>query len=186
MRTYFEFKSLSSLRSLYMAYANSVLNFSFVIWNPQYNIYIKQLESAQNWFIDYMNRKYFPFIVGDRIIIRKKLNILLLKYRRQIIDSKFIFKVVNKLIRYNQLHIFQCPKLHIRQKYLLHADFVTNKYYLNSPLHRCCKTYNSIVNLTVTDIFCSSLSVVVGNIIKYYFSHKWIKRDFFSFEYFRM
>lgn len=54
IRACFECSYLSNFRSLYMAYVNNVLNFGSLVWKPQLNVYMKQLESVHHKFIDHV------------------------------------------------------------------------------------------------------------------------------------
>lgn len=75
---------------------------------------------------------------------------------------KFIFKVVNNYIdslNINNFLFFNIARKNSRLKYLWSSDFAKTRYNLNSPLDLCCKTYNSITNLTVIVISSTSLSL---------------------------
>lgn len=159
-RTCYEFSNHRTIKTLYMSYVNSVLNYGSLIWNPQYDVYIGKLEGVQNKFIDYVNRKYFPH-TNERCVIRKTLNLLPLESRRQISDIKFLFKVVNNVI--DSLEIvntikYNVPFYYTRQNNLFFIAQSNTNYYSNSPLHRATKVYNSLSQVTTIDIFSDSLT----------------------------
>lgn len=159
-RICFDFKNPFTLRSLFMAYINSILSYCSVIWNPQYNIYINKLASIQNRFVKLVNKKCFNNNLNSNIICQR-LNLSSLVDRRMIADTKLIFKIVNNLIDSPALLsnlYYTVPTYNTRIKNIFHINSSHTNYYLNSPLNRCLKTCNNLCNLSGVDVFSCSLN----------------------------
>lgn len=48
----------SSVRTLFFAYVNSIINYASTVWNPQYHINIDRVESAQRKFLKMLFRRF--------------------------------------------------------------------------------------------------------------------------------
>lgn len=172
LRTSYPFRDYNTLRTLFMSYVNSLLGFASTIWNPHYIIYMKQIESIQNKFIVYINKKYFENTRNTHIV-KRKLNLISLADRRAIADIKFSFKIINGIINspaINNLIHYNVPQYYTRYCNLFHTSIPNTNYYLNSPLHRCLKSYNSISNSIEVDIFSDSLATFVNKLKKHFVS----------------
>lgn len=172
IRTCRGFKQIESIRTLYMAYVNSVLSFGSVIWNPQYDVYISKIEKVQDKFFKYLCYKFY--LNGNSTLIKRNLRLLSLEDRRQLYDIKFAYKIFNNMIDsspiINLLNI-NVPSYNTRNKMFFHIQPSNTNYHSNSPLHRCCKSYNTICNLGQLDICFQSLMALTSALKKFYSHH---------------
>lgn len=165
-RTCHDFKNINSIRNLYMAYVNSILSFGSTIWNPQYNIYIDRLQNIQDRFIHYISKKFYN-CSDDQSFIIDQLKLISLADRRQLSDIKFIFKIVNSQLDSSSILSklnFNVPSYNTRSKCFFKLSQGSTNYYLNSPLQRCCKSFNTISNIIEIDIFSVSLNTLSNRI----------------------
>lgn len=173
IRTCYEFKNVQSIRMLYMAYVNSILNFASVIWNPHYLKYINKLESTQKHFVNFVNRKYFSNRQNNSSVIKHELSLFSLEDRRKLTDIKFIYKLVNNKIDSINLKfmiMYNVPSYTTRTEHFFSLKHVSTNYCMNSPLLRCSKTYNSFSNCVSVDICSDSLNVLINKIKKCIFN----------------
>ena len=167
------FKKILSIRALYMSYVNSVLSFGSVIWNPRYDIYIDKIEQVQHKFIKYLNNKFYTPNT-DISTIKKNLNLLSLEDRRQLYDVKFVYKIMNNMIDSASLVSLiniNVPTHDTRNKYFFRIYLSSTNYHLNSPLNRCCKSYNTFLNLVNLDICFFSLTTFSNTLKQFYLNH---------------
>lgn len=173
-RTCKDFRRIESVRTLYMSYINSVLCFGSVIWNPQYDVYIRKIERVQDKFVRYLNYKFYNGISNNSTVIKRNLMLLSLEDRRQLYDVKFLYKICNNLVDSSQLVNsikINVPSHNTRNKYLFYISTSNTNYHVNSPLYRCCKSYNTLSNLTNLDACFSSLTAFSSALKSFYRSH---------------
>lgn len=119
-----------------------------------------------------MNRKYFPQ-VSERSI-RSKLDMITLETHRKINDIKFLLKAVNNKIDssdiVNQIK-YITPTHSTRQHNIFFTMQSNTNYYLNSPLHRICTSYNKLSQIMSVDIFCSNLDTFQNSLKRYFLSN---------------
>lgn len=170
LRTAYEFRNPNVLRTLYLAYVNSALSFGSVIWNPRYRIYIDKLESVQKRFIRHCQARFFPSVV-DASELHQRLNLLTLEQRRQITDVTFVFKIVNNIIDCmditRQMGLI-VPSYNTRHTQTFFVEQASTYYYLNSPLNRSMRTYNSLSQVAGIDVFSDTHMRFRGVLVGYF------------------
>lgn len=156
LRTTHVFSNLACIKSVYMAYVNSILSFCSVVWNPMYHIYIDRLESVQRRFIRCLARKfhlpYCDYSVGCSVFGLAPL------YRRRFVrDMCFLYKLVNGHIDAPELLAlidFNVPRYLTRDSLLFRIPPSASNAYTNSPILRIMDTYNKVCQST--DMFSCS------------------------------
>jgi hypothetical protein len=174
IRTTFDFRNIGAIRTLYMAYVNSVLSYGSIIWNPCYHVYIDRLERVQNRLIRHVHIKHFSRFTDDRTFAKDSLKLFALKDRRQLADVKFIYRVCNGMIDSSPLLDmikFKVPSRIVRSNNLFCTELANTNYYYNSPLNRCTRSFDFMSTVVPLDIFCMSLSTLVKLIKDYYLFH---------------
>ena len=144
IRTSSSFSSLSTINALYNAYVNSILSFASVVWNPQYQIYIDQLESIQKRYVNYLSRKYhLPACTYERRCI--VFGLVPLWKRRCVHDGVFLYKILNAIHDApDLLHsiMFNVPSHFGRSSCFLRQSLCHTNSLQNSPINRLITSYN--------------------------------------------
>lgn len=154
-RTCKDFTNLFTLKTLYFSLVRSILEYNSVIWSPSVNAHIQCLEGIQNRFLRFMSYKYY--IPRQRHTPYYKplldtLNMKSLATRRNIIDLKFLYKVVNGIINSSELlncPYFYVPQCQTRSTYTFYTQLHRTNYLVNAPINRMMK----LANDTQVDLF---------------------------------
>lgn len=93
-----KFKNIHTYKILYNTNVRSIIDYCTPIWNPYYNIHIKEIERIQQRFTRMIFRKFhFPTESYSNRLIR--LNMISLENRRLMCDELILYKIHNKLLR---------------------------------------------------------------------------------------
>ncbi|KAK9496777.1 hypothetical protein O3M35_012971 [Rhynocoris fuscipes] len=97
------FHSISTLKLLYITLVRPILEFSSLIWSPNYQYLISHIEKIQHRFLRYIyffeNRQYSYNIDYNQIL--STVNMSTLESRRLKADLIFLFKIINNRIDCN-------------------------------------------------------------------------------------
>jgi len=153
-RTCKDFTNPFTLKALYFSLVRSILEHNSSIWSPSANTHIQCLEGIQNRFLRFMSYKcniprqqhtpYKPLL--------DTLNMNSLATRRNIIDFKFLYKVVNGMINSSELLNylnFYVPRCQTRSTNTFYMQLHRTNYLINAPINRMMK----LANDTQIDLF---------------------------------
>lgn len=169
-RTCKDFTNSFTLKILYFSLVRSILEYNSIIWSPSTNTHIQSLEGIQNRFLRFVSYKcniprqrhtpYKPLL--------DTLNMNSLEIRRNIIDLKFLYKVLNGFIYSSEILNylnFYVPKCQTRSTNTFYLKLQKTNYLNDAPINRIMR----LANDTQVDFF-SFNSVESFNyfIINYY------------------
>jgi hypothetical protein len=139
------FKCPLTARILYYAFVRSQLEFSSVVWSPQYVTYIDRIEAVQRRFVrhlSFLGGRYFDDY-GDAIGFHGMTS---LEDRRTQADMIYLFKIINGDVDSSKLLgdiFFHCPSRNTRTNYLFKLPPCRTNYLQSSFLQRSCSLYNT-------------------------------------------
>lgn len=143
------FKRLHTKQVLYNAFVRSQLEYASVAWNPVYAVQSQRVESIQRSFTRHLafHAKGFshrrPY--SDRL---KYFNMMSLKTRRQVLDTCFLYKLLNGSLHCHQLLesvLFSVPRPNSRSsKKLFYIPRCRTNLGQHSPLIRICCDFNRL------------------------------------------
>ena len=142
-----EFKSVKTLKLLYVMLVKSILIYASTIWSPIYDIHIKRLETIQHKFFRLASLKMGlpdPFIQHDYAVISRKLNIPSLESARKLNGVKFTYKLIKGEIDCPLLLgllNFRIPTVTRNNDIFLCKTYISS-YTENNPINRICKFIN--------------------------------------------
>jgi len=162
-RTCKDFSNPITLKTLYFSLVHSTLEYNSIIWSPSANIHTQYLESIQNRFLRFLSYKCniprLPHSPYNPLL--STLNMSSLAVRRNILDFKFLFKLVNGYIDCPELLSFinlYVPQRQIRNTYTFHNHLHRTNYIMNSPLNRTTRLANEtqidFFNIHSIESFC--------------------------------
>lgn len=163
-----KFDNIETVKILYLTYVRCQLEYASQLWNPQYDIYISQIDRVQNKFLRYLNyvsgRKFESY---NEACTHYK--ILPLSSRREMADQLFLYKIVNNYLNCPDLTsslFYLIPsRCSLRYKRLFSVDAHSCKNYVrNGCLFRATTVYNK--KYTDLDIFYLSLTQYKNTLLK--------------------
>ena len=141
------FENPKTLLSLYYAFVYSRLNFASVVWNPQYVIYQRRLESVQNKFLRCIAKKLKLHIIDSNYNpILNQFSMLTLVTRRKVSDLVMFYKIITNKLQCNE--VLEKIILNNRVRELRHSEMYATPFRntnsgQNSPVCRMIKTFNT-------------------------------------------
>jgi hypothetical protein len=159
-RTCASFTGVSTLKSLYICYVRSQLEYCSVIWSPWQSTYVDRIERVQYKFIKYMCFKSSVFYSSSNYeSLCTLFNLPPLYKRRLFLDVNFLYKVVNSHYDCSVLLTkvcFSVPARRLRSMSLFRPDRSRINIRKYSPVLRCMDSYNGILETNSSiDMFCS-------------------------------
>ena len=145
-RTCVDFRDIGAIKTLYISYVRSIMEFSNIVWSPYFNSHIQRLENVQKKFLNFA--KFKLFINGIDLStdqIMQYLDLASLKSRREYYDVCFIFKILNYHICSPEC--LESVNIHVkshstRNTSLLHIPQCRTLYCLYNPINRMSRTVN--------------------------------------------
>lgn len=142
-----DFRDPLTLKSLYVSFVRSQLEYCSLIWNPYAVVHSDRIERIQNLFTKYAFRKLnwaddLP-LYGAR---RKFLGLQSLRDRRSSFSIVFVYNILNSEIKCKELSDLvrlYIPPRDLRHDRLFYEDFHRTEYGQNEPITRCLKLCNS-------------------------------------------
>lgn len=158
------FKNIDTLRTLYVTFIRSRLEYASVVWSPTYNVHSLQLEKIQRRFLKsatYIIDGYYPQIGFPHEILLHRFNVCELDKRRVAASVIFLYKIVNNrldcILLSNQI-MYKVPRISSRNSNLFHLPTARTNILMSSPLY---KMYINYTNLeSQLDIFCTNPSQI--------------------------
>lgn len=144
-----DFNNMTCIRTLYVSYIRSILEYCSVIWSPHYDIHRYSLEKVQNKMLRYINYKEtgtYQFHI-PKLDILKRYNLHSLESRRSVAYLLFLHKLINNNIKDPNLLAlisFHVPNYQTRNPTTMYVDTARTNYYFNSPIISMCKLYNQV------------------------------------------
>lgn len=95
-----DFNNLKCIRTLYVSYMRSILEYGSIVWSPHYDIHRYSLEKVQNKMLRYINYKetgIHQFHIPKHDIL-KTYNLHTLENRRSVASLLFLHKIINDKI----------------------------------------------------------------------------------------
>lgn len=165
-----EFTDINTLRTLYCCFVRSKLEYASLVWSPNYDLYINNLENVQRKFLKLLYFKsngIYPPIGYPQQHLLSTFGMSSLDDRRQYFSQVFLYKVVHNILDcqeiVGQLN-FHVPRPGSRQEQTFYIPTARTNTLKNSPIFFICDSYNKYCNRI--DIFHCSL-----NDIKSYLKH---------------
>lgn len=140
--------SVSSIKTIYIAYVRSILEYSCIVWSPHYAIHIQAVERVQNKFLKWIGYKWG--LTSDAIRydeIREKLCLISLEARRHNFDIMLIYKILHNFI--DSPFLLQRINLNVPQRNFrtweqFNIKFSRTNYGMNNPLDRALRAADSV------------------------------------------
>lgn len=159
-----DFTELSTLRSLFVTFVRSKLEYASIVWSPNYNTHISSLEKVQRRFFKssiFILEGTYPVRGTPQELFLNKFEISSLIRRRIMHSIIFLYKIINNKINcacLTSLLRFRIPRINSRTNNVLMLPTSRTNILETSPLHQMCLNYNSIedsldiFNCKITDI----------------------------------
>lgn len=154
-----EFKSVYTIKHLYMSLVLPILEFGSIVWMPLYDVDASRIESVQKQFLLFCLK---GLQWSDRYILppyKHRLNLvnmLTLRDRQTLACCIFVYDVLRGNIRSSSLcEQFQVRHLshNLRNFRRLEESVIRTNYLSNSPVNRCTSIFNvqcSDLNLNIS------------------------------------
>jgi hypothetical protein len=172
VRTTVGFRNTRAIGMLYTSMVRSTLEYCSVLWDPFYNIHTNNIEKVQRKFLRYIN-----FVMGipkeeiDYNFLHKKMDLIELKCRREILALLFFYKIINghidssALVSEVSLHV---PSRTTRNINTFHVGKHRTNYARNSIMPRLHTLANTYLN--DIDIFCTNFSLFRSLLLHKFFT----------------
>lgn len=145
-----DFKSLPTLRLLFITFVRSKLEYASIVWNPNYNIHITLLEKVQRRFFKsatFILEGNYPIRGTPQELFLSKFDMCSLLRRRVMCTIIFLYKIINNKINcpsITSLIKYRVPRLTARTSNILMVPTPRTNILASSPLHQICLNYNNI------------------------------------------
>lgn len=172
-RTSAEFKSPTTLRTLYLLLVRPKLMYASPIWYPTGQIHIKQIETVQHKFFRILAPRAGlpdPYIDHTYTSLSTFSHIPSLASLRVSCDLKFLYKLVNGITDCSMLRNELCyivPRRNMRSNPIFHLEFFRADYTKNNVLTRVCAFVNEM-NLDLRFVNWQEVYQVIDNLILKY------------------
>lgn len=159
-----DFMKINTLKLLYFSFVRSRVEYCSVIWSPQYNVHIINLEKLQRRFLKYISFRVdgvYPYIGFPQSELLNRFTVNSLANRRVISQLIFLYKVIHNFIDCSDILDrvnFHVPRLSSRHRALFSTSTPRTNVQRFSPLFQVCDNYNNLAKQF--DIFhCSVASI---------------------------
>ncbi|XP_050534985.1 uncharacterized protein LOC126902005 [Daktulosphaira vitifoliae] len=143
-----EFHDVECLKTLYFSLVRSGLEYGSIIWSPFVASEIKKIESVQNRFLTCLSYKLNKNRINYENF-RDSLKMDSLLFRRQYLDIKWIYNLLNNKIDCPEILDklpFNVPQLSLRNHSMFYIPTLAQNYSRNSPVNRMLYLCNSLNN----------------------------------------
>ena len=139
------FRNVDTVMVLYKTLVRSQLEYASVVWSPYLKSHVRAIEKVQRKFTRFLYRKFqYPYQeYEDRLT---SLELESLCNRRQLIDLKMLYKIVNGNVVTNCISDFtmRINRKNVRNMNLFGIKKYNTEYCKNSPVPRLMNLYNSL------------------------------------------
>lgn len=163
-----EFTDPYVTKQLYMSLVRPILEYGSIIWDPQYNVHINNIESVQKQFLIFCLRG-LPWSssfnlpsYSSRLALIK---LPTLQSRRTMLNVSFLFNLINGVVNSTfllQNILFNVPQRPTRNFQPLSIQYFRQNFANADPFRRICNQFN---DLSALFDFCSNVDSVKRNII---------------------
>lgn len=135
-RSLYKFRQIDTYITLYYSYIRSITEYCASIWSPYYQVHIDAIERIQKKFTRIIFRKFhYPYENYDMRL--KRLELLSLEDRRNLIDELNLYKIKSGILRLETPHDFQFNSQRLTRNYqMFYLPTVTTNVEYHSPLLR--------------------------------------------------
>lgn len=154
------FDDIHCLKVLFSSLVRPILEYGSIIWNPTTSSHIQQLERVQRKFIRFIGfKRNLTYDMDNTSMQSLQLNLKLdpLLTRRNMLDTSFLFKLLNGIISCPPLLdriSFNVPQYNTRSCLTFHVKLHRTNYGKNNPLNRILTSGNT----SNIDFFFDNLS----------------------------
>lgn len=143
----YHFQDPYTIKTLYVAYVRSILEYCSVVWSPYLKSHEERIESIQKQFLLYALRKlgWTVFPLPSYKARCMLINIQTLKQRREYAMVAFVNDIVSQRIDSTKLLSklnFYAPNRQLRHRNLFTLDRYRTNYAKFSPLNQMMSVYN--------------------------------------------
>ena len=154
----YHFRDPYTIKTLYVAYVRSILEYCSVVWSPYQVVHCNRIESVQKQFLLYALRKLgwssFPLPPYESRCML--INIDTLKKRREIAMVTFVNDIVSQRVKSEYLLEnlnFYAPMRSLRTRNLFVLNSYRTDYAKNGPMNSMMNAYNKygeIIDITMS------------------------------------
>jgi hypothetical protein len=156
-RFFYHFKDPYTIKTLYILYVRSILEYCSVVWCPHQPIHVTRIESVQKQFLLFALRKLgwssnlsLPSYEARCMLI----NIETLEKRRDVAMISFVNDIISQRVKSEYLLEnlnFYTPSRILRTRNLFQAEPQRTMYASNKPVNQMMNTYNQYcVHIDIT------------------------------------
>lgn len=152
------FTDYRTLRTLFCVYVRPKLEYVSLLWSPNFNIQIDDIEKCQRRIFKYLEFKrtgsYPPRGVDQKYLLQK-FDLELLRDRRDFQKIIFVIKLVRNYIDAPMLlpHLpINVPRYVTRELNTFYIPATNDKYYINSVMYKCIKLLNEFASMRVSEV----------------------------------
>ena len=147
----YNFNDPYTIKTLYIAYVRSILEYCSIVWSPFSITHEERIESVQKQFLLYALRKlgWTVFPLPSYKARCMLINIQSLKERREFAMVSFVNNIVSH--RIDSMNIlsklnFNIPTRHLRHRMLFATNYHRTNYAKFGPINQMMATYNKHCN----------------------------------------
>lgn len=141
------FKQAETLKSLYVAFVRSRLEYASIVWYPLQSYKLQDLEKIQRRFLKlatFVTEGYYPQRGYPQEELLKMFNMSSLIKRKKVNSISFLHKLINNNLDCTPLLdqlTFRVPRVSARGGHLFQLAIPHSNVLLGSPLHSMCRDY---------------------------------------------
>ena len=169
LRSTKDFQDTETLKLLYYSFVRSKLEYGGVVWSPNYNIHIDNLEKVQRKFLKYLCFKcdavYPPQGVAHNSLLQR-FNFESLQTRRKYFSLMMLFNLLhNNIDCSNLLHRlnFLVPRINQRHHALFYLPVPRTNVLKFSPIYNMCNFYDGGINFDIFNIKKSAMCRILDH-----------------------
>ena len=165
-----DFSDPLTLKSLYVSFVRSILEYASPVWSPSYHCHSKRIESVQKQFLLFALRR-LPSARAIEFVLppyQDRCNLLLLQrldFRRDVASALFVRDIINSCVDCTELLArlkIYAPERRMRQRdALLLIDVVSNNFGLSEPILRASRVFNLLYKVIDFQLSRDSLKKIL-------------------------
>ena len=139
-------RSPEVVKTLYVSYVRSILEYCSSVWNPHFRLHGDRIEQIQHKAIRMLNflsyRRFDTYSDAERYY-----GLHSLSARRRIADQVFLFKIINGCVDCPELTAlinYRVPRITARHSQTFYLTRFDTSYAGNGFVRRSCGEYNNV------------------------------------------